>query len=29
LKTSKDKSRKGSTIKVPKSVQDMPWFKKR
>lgn len=28
LKTSKDKDRKGSNIKVPKSVKDMPWFKK-
>ena len=28
LKTSKDKDRKGATIKVPKSVKDMPWFKK-
>ena len=29
LKTSKDKNRKGSNIKVPRSVKDMPWFKKR
>ena len=29
LKTTKDKDRKGSNIKVPKSVKDMPWFKKR
>ena len=28
LKTAKDKDRKGATIKVPKSVKDMPWFKK-
>ena len=28
LKTTKDKDRKGATIKVPKSVKDMPWFKK-
>jgi hypothetical protein len=28
LKTSKDKDRKGTNIKVPKSVKDMPWFKK-
>ena len=29
LKTAKDKDRKGDTIKVPKSVKDMPWFKKK
>jgi hypothetical protein len=29
LKTTKDKDRKGSNIKVPKSVKDMPWFNKR
>jgi DNA-binding protein HU-beta len=29
LKTAKDKDRKGETIKVPKSVKDMPWFKKK
>jgi len=29
LKTTKEKDRKGDTIKVPKSVKDMPWFKKR
>ncbi|MGB0814954.1 MAG: hypothetical protein ACPGSA_05335, partial [Poseidonia sp.] len=29
LKTSRDKDRKGSNISVPKSVKDMPWFKKR
>ena len=29
LKTTKDKDRKGDTIKVPKSVMDMPWFKKK
>ena len=28
LKTSKYKDRKGTNIKVPKSVKDMPWFKK-
>ncbi|MCH1540485.1 MAG: helix-hairpin-helix domain-containing protein [Candidatus Poseidonia sp.] len=29
LKSTKDGERKGSNIKVPKSVKDMPWFKKR
>lgn len=29
LKTKKDDDRKGETIKVPRSVKDMPWFKKR
>ena len=29
LKTSKDSGRKGRNIAVPKSVKDMPWFKKR
>ena len=29
LKTTKDKDRKGSNINVPRSVKDMPWFKKR
>ena len=29
LKTTKDKARRGNTINVPRSVQDMPWFKKR
>ena len=29
LKTKKESDRKGPTIKVPKSVKDMPWFKKR
>ena len=28
LKTKKEDNRKGSTIKVPRSVKDMPWFKK-
>ena len=28
LKTTNSKDRKGSTIKVPRSVKDMPWFKK-
>ena len=29
LRTKKEKDRKGSTISVPRSVQDMPWFKKK
>lgn len=29
LKTKKEKDRKGATINVPRSVKDMPWFKKR
>lgn len=29
LKTKKDEGRKGNTISVPRSVKDMPWFKKR
>ncbi|MGYP005727578701 len=29
LKTTKVEDRKGSNISVPKSVKDMPWFKKR
>ena len=29
LKTSKDQGRKGTNIKVPKSVKDMPWFRKK
>ncbi len=29
LKTKKEDDRKGDTIKVPRSVKDMPWFKKR
>lgn len=29
LKTKKSDSRKGDTINVPRSVKDMPWFKKR
>ena len=29
LKTKKDDDRKGDTIRVPRSVKDMPWFKKR
>ena len=28
LKTKKEKDRKGATINVPRSVKDMPWFKK-
>jgi len=28
LSTTKDPNRKGSNIKVPRSVKDMPWFKK-
>lgn len=29
LKTKKENDRKGSTISVPRSVKDMPWFKKK
>jgi len=29
LKTKKEKDRKGSTISVPRSVSDMPWFNKK
>lgn len=29
LKTQKTEGRKGNTISVPRSVKDMPWFKKR
>jgi nucleotidyltransferase/DNA polymerase involved in DNA repair len=28
LKTKKESDRKGATIKVPRSVKDMPWFKR-